>query len=253
MENTVKKFTFLFGLPNGIFKWKYFNECLKVFKKHYENTGYWRPNISDPKKWGLYDKDGNWHPFNRINTHPKIAWYLYGLAIKDDPNMFLPFDKPENFLINSNIFWSWADKNFKLLFTKNITDIHFNNIMKFLDNSWLNGNIAMMLALLYCPKIFPTAIKFNYDFKTGCGTDMDGVDIEVIFPNGIVKNIQVKSGSYKKYSTKTYISGSQNSLNYKLADYYMYSSMKYKDRKSSVIIFHNDPSIEKDENGTVIL
>jgi len=246
MINSVNGFKTLFDEGWSGFKGYYFNNTQRVFEKHYKPLGKWLPKIDDPTKYGIYKKEGIWDDFNRINTHPKIAHYLYNKIIEKEPNLFTNFGDPKYHESNVKLFWDYLDENFELFFTENITSEHYYTLYKYLDSSWTNGNISVILALLELNNLYPKN-TFEYDFNTGGIKDMKGFDIIMNDKNGKETTFQVKSGSFnenEKYNNLIFLKGSHNDLSY-TCDYYIYSSLKFKDNDSSFIMFKNEPPLKR--------
>jgi hypothetical protein len=233
MNNKELNYQFFNSLFNGDFKWIYYNECQKCFEKHYVPLGSWKFYPIN-NKIGYINEEGQWDPFNRINTHPNVTKYLYEQCIRNNPNMFIEFENPKYYKDNVKKMWEYLDNNFDIFFTKKITTEHYIEIHKRLKKSWINGIITSIAVILSLRSAFGeiSDIKFTYEY--GNKDDMDGFDLT--FNDN--KSIQIKSGHYLNLRDKFLVRGSQNNLEY-TTNYYGYADVNSKQEKTEVIIFEN--------------
>ena len=235
------------------FKGHYFKETQKRFENEFSKMKMW--GWCDEKdKFGILNKNGSWHDYNRINTHPNICKFFYNECVKDNPNCFIEFGNSKYHKHNVTVLWDFIIKNFELYFTKNVTETYYNLINGLLNQSWQRGSIGVIISVIYLKKIFFDLKDLKFGFQTGDKNDMSGVDIEVELSDNSIIKIQVKSGRYtdKNYGGRYYINGSSNDLDYGKCDYYIYSQTKYGKQPSSFIIFKNTPEIVRKDNSIVV-
>jgi hypothetical protein len=94
-----------------------------------------------------------------------------------------------------------------------------------------------------------TEIEYTFDF--GDGEDMDGIDLKFRLPNGELKTMQIKSGTFQNMGDEFHVNGSQNNLKYS-TDYYGYAKADDWKRFTSVIIFENTPNLYKDDKTIIV-
>ena len=259
--NIVKNIKVDFFFIQGLFDlgyqdgngWKsyYFNEAQSCFKKHYEPINKWRPNPKDLKKYGHYNNDNLWSWTNRINTHPNCCLSFYNWGIKYDPNMFVEFGNPEYHEHNAKQMWKFVDIFFDLIFTTNKTDKYLKELKIKCSKSWNNGNITVIAILLSLFDAFGKITDIDYTFDYGDGVDMNGIDLSFKLPNGELKTMQIKSGTFINLRDEFHIKGSPNDLKYD-ADYYGYANVDGWKGITSVIIFDNVPNIDKEDKTLIV-
>ena len=264
MNNTTEKvidFSFMQNLFDlGFMKgkgWKshYFREAQDCFKKHFEPINKWKQNPNDTTKWGHYNDQNIWSWTNRINTHPNCCLSLYNWALKNNPTVFIDFGNPEFHEYNAKRMWTFVDKYFDTIFTKD--SIYYNELKMKCQKSWNNGNISMVAIILSLKpffKRFGVVSDIEYTYNYGDGGDMDGIDLTFKL-NGKIKTIQIKSGTYQPImGEEYYIKGSPNDLEYD-TDYYGYVNVDSFRGLTSVIIFENSQDRKKlyKEDNTIIV
>lgn len=259
MENTIKKninYSFMkqlfdVGWDNGK-GWKafYFNETQDCFRNHFEPLNRWKPNLTDPTKIGHFNEKGRWSWTNRINTHPNCCLSFYNWATKYDPDMFIDFGNPKYHQYNAKKMWEFIDKFFETIFTTKVTDKYLRELKVKCQKSWNNGNITVVSIVSSLFNVFGNVTNIEYTFDYGDGDDMNGVDLRFTLPNGEIKTMQIKSGTFLDMRDEFLVTGSPNDLEYK-EDYYGYSSLN-DNGYTSVIVFDNTPQLYKDGETIIV-
>lgn len=227
--------------------WKshYFREAQSCFRRHYEPLNKWKPNPKDPKKYGHYTDDNLWSWTNRINTHPNCCLSFYKWATKYKPDIFIDFGNPEYHEYNAKKMWEFVDYFFDLIFTTNTTDKYLRELKVKCQKSWNNGNITVIAIILSLSEAFGKITDVDFTFDYGDGDDMNGVDLSFKLPNGELKTMQIKSGTYQNFGDEFHVKGSPNDLTYDV-DYYGYANVDDWKGFTSIIIFDNSPNLTKD-------
>lgn len=233
------------------FKGSYFREAQICFKKQFEPLNKWKPNPKDPTKYGHYTDDNLWSWTNRINTHPNCCLSFYKWATKYDPNIFVEFGNPKYHDYNAKKMWEFVDHFFDLIFTNKTTDKYLRELKVKCQQSWNSGNITVIAINLSLKDAFGEISDVEYTFDYGDGDDMNGVDLSFKLPNGELKTMQIKSGTFQNMGNEFHVNGSPNDLKYDV-DYYGYARVDSWKGFTSVIIFDNSPKLYKD-NKTVIV
>jgi hypothetical protein len=256
--NTVKNlkvdYSFMSGLFDGPDGWKsyYFNEAQACFEKHYGLIGKWKINEKDSKKReGHFDENGLWSWTNRINTHPNCCLSFYNWGVKYNPSMFIDFGNPEYHKHNAKQMWKFVDSFFDLIFTTVTTEKYLRELKIKCSKSWNSGNITVIAIIMSLFEAFGEITEIEYTFDFGDGEDMDGIDLKFRLPNGELKTMQIKSGTFLNMGDEFHVNGSQNNLKYS-TDYYGYAKADDWKRFTSVIIFENTPNLYKDDKTIIV-
>ena len=243
----------LFDNRYNTFKNLYKDKCIEVFNNHYKLRGELGPNKGDPKYLGKVDKNGSWCWENRINTHPNCLVLLYNWCIEYNENFFIDFGNTKWNKYNIEKMWNFYDENFDLYFTNDITTKYYSELKEKCSKSWNNGNISLFELVLNLKLSFGENItNIDYTFNFGNNDDMNGIDLSFNDSEGILRTIQLKSGTFTDYGDEFHVKGSPNNLHYQ-TDYYSYVNVsQHSHYPTSIIIFKNIKSeLRKDDEGKI--
>jgi hypothetical protein len=171
--------------------------------------------------------------------------------MKYNPSMFIDFGNPEYHEYNVKQMWKFVDSFFDLIFTTETTEKYLRELKIKCSKSWNSGNITVIAIIMSLFEAFGKITEIEYTFDFGDGEDMDGIDLKFRLPNGELKTMQIKSGTFQNMGDEFHVNGSQNNLKY-ITNYYGYANADGWKRFTSVIIFENTPNLYKDDKTIIV-